>query len=126
MPQAAIQKFADWLTERCEFLRNLEQEAQRTLQEDNDTDKYKAMMCQKAMFLQALPEEAEAHMEGVPDDIADMAAERLDRFSRSASQALSIDSVFFMFALLYPEDHKPGQPNALEVLTAEIAELAKK
>ncbi len=58
MPRNAVHSFAAWLTGRCEFLHNLEAEAERVLQEDKDTDKYTALMRQKAMFLQALPEEA--------------------------------------------------------------------
>jgi hypothetical protein len=44
----------------------------------------------------------------------------MERFSMSASTALRIGSVFFMTALLYPEDHKPGDPNDLEVYIGEL------
>ena len=125
MPDAAIKKFALWLQERCEFLANLEQEAERILQKDKNTEQYRALMRQKAMFLQALPEEAEIYMDVLPDNIANKAGARLDRFAASASRALEIDSVFFMYALLYPEDHQKGLPNDLEAFTAEIAALAE-
>lgn len=126
MPDTPIAAFAAWLKERCEFLQNLEREAERLLQADHNTEKYKAMMCQKAMFIQALPEEAEKHLDGLPPEVADMALGRLERFSRSASRALDINSAFYMYALLYPEEHQKGQPNDLEVFTAEIAALAGK
>lgn len=126
MPQTVIKQLADWLDERCLFLRNLEKEARRVLQEDGDTEKYKALMGQKAMFLQALPEEADKRLDAVPEAVGDMVAGRLEAFSASASQALRIDSVFYMYALLYPDDHKAGEPNNLELLAAEVAALAGK
>ena len=35
-------------------------------------------------------------------------------------ESLDIGSVFYMSALLYPDDHKPGEPNALESWLAEL------
>lgn len=124
MPDMTIFSFADWLTERCEFLRNLEAEAERVLQEDKDTDKYKALMCQKAMFLAALPEEAESRASQLPGETAGAVMGRLGRFAHNASRALSIGSVFYMYALLYPDDHVKGEPNDLERLAAEIRNMA--
>ena len=124
MPATSIRAFAEWLTERCEFLHNLETEAERVLQEDKDTDKYKALMCQKAMFLQALPEEAEARANALPDEAAETAMQRLERFAGNASRALSIGSVFYMYALLYPDNHKKGEPNDLDLLAADMRDLA--
>lgn len=125
MPNAAIQDFALWLDERCLFLRNLEAEADHALHKNKNPDKYRTLMCQKALFLEALPEEAEERLANLPEEAADMAAKRLNRFSRRAAQALDIDSVFYMYALLYPDDHVKGQPNALELFAAEIAAMAK-
>lgn len=125
MPNAVISEFALWLQERCDFLRNLEAEAERVLQKDKDTDKYKALMCQKAMFLQALPGEAEQYAAGLPGDVARAALEQLRRFSSNASHALSLDSVFYMSALLYPDNHVKGEPNNLERLAAGMKNLAE-
>lgn len=126
MPHAAIREFALWLQERCEFLRNLEAEAERVLQIDKDTEKYRALMCQKAMFLQALPGEAEKHAAAAPADVARMAMERLEQFSVNASRALGLESVFYMSALLYPDSHIKGEPNNLERLAADIAAQANR
>ncbi len=126
MRKEDIAAFSLWLTERCEFLHNLEREAERVLQQEKDTEKYKALMCQKAMFLQALPEEAEDRADLLPDDTADMVMERLEYFSGNASRALRVGSVFFMYALLYPDDHKKGDPNDLDKLAAEVRTLAAK
>lgn len=124
MPDIAIQSFALWLSERCEFLHNLEEEAERVLLQDKNTDKYKTLMCQKAMFLQALPDEAEKLVTSLPDAKANEVLERLDRFSANASRALGLDSVFYMSALLYPENHRKGEPNDLDRLAAEMRALA--
>lgn len=124
MPDTAILSFALWLSERCEFLRNLEEEAARVLQQDKNTDKYKALMCQKAMFLQALPAEAGKLVTALPEAVANEAFERLEQFSANASRALGLDSVFYMSALLYPDNHKKGEPNNLDRLAAEIRALA--
>ncbi len=120
--QHNIRSFANWLKERCEFLHNLEAEAERILQKDKDTDKYKSLMCQKAMFLQALPEEAEKTAALLPDDVAEFAMQRLERFAANASRALEIGSVFYMYALLYPDNHAKGEPNDLDLLAIEIEE----
>lgn len=122
----ALESFALWLSERRDFLRNLEKEAARVLEEDADTDKYRALMCQKAWFLEAFPEEAKKCLHGVAGDASSLITQRLERFSRSASRALELDSVFFMYALLYPEDHKKGEPNDLDILVAEVCSLAGK
>ncbi|CAK7032128.1 MAG: hypothetical protein DELT_02835 [Desulfovibrio sp.] len=123
MPNA-LAPFVHWLSERRDFLRNLEKEAVRVLQEDKNPDKYRSLMCQKAQFLEALPEEAEKHMAGIPEATAGMIEKRLGRFSHNASQALELDSVFYMYALLYPDDHKEGEPNDLDRFVAELAEKA--
>lgn len=124
MPNA-LTSFVRWLSERRDFLRNLENEAIRVLREDENPDKYRALMCQKAQFLEELPEEAEKHMRGIHDDDAAFVAKRLSKFSRNASQALELDSVFYMYALLYPENHQEGDPNDLDTFVAELAEKAK-
>ena len=115
-----IESFALWLSERCEFLRNLENEAERELQINKDTDKYRALMNQKALFLQALPEEAEKHAANLSGEAADFALERLEQFAANASVALRLNSVFYMSALLYPDDHKKGDPNNLDRLAASL------
>ncbi|MDR3073245.1 MAG: hypothetical protein LBV01_00800 [Deltaproteobacteria bacterium] len=122
----AVKAFSLWLSERCAFLQGLEQEAGRVLQEKKDTEKYHALMRQKAVFLMGLPAEAASRMEGLPEEAAATVSSRLERFSQSAARALELDSVFYMYALLYPDEHVKGQPNNLELLAAEIASLAGK
>ena len=47
---------------------------------------------------------------------------RLRAFSASANNALRLGSLFYMSALLYPEDHKPGQPDDMQVFIASLTD----
>lgn len=45
---------------------------------------------------------------------------RLARFTASAENALALDSVFYMSALLFPDEYRDGEPNDLELFRDEI------
>ena len=60
------------------------------------------------------------YLEELPEQLQDQAGHRLHRFSASARNALRIGSIFYMSALLYPEDHKPGQPDDLQVFIRRL------
>ena len=77
-------------------------------------------MQEKARLLASLEEEGEAYLEELPEQLQDQAGHRLHRFSASARNALRIGSIFYMSALLYPEDHKPGQPDDLQVFIRRL------
>ena len=72
------------------------------------------------ILLASLEEEGEAYLEELPEQLQDQAGHRLHRFSASARNALRIGSIFYMSALLYPEDHKPGQPDDLQVFIRRL------
>ena len=59
----------------------------------------------------------------VEGELGDEITQKLEQFSMSASTALRIGSVFFMTALLYPEDHKPGEPNDLDAYIEKLKGL---
>ena len=126
MPQPALEAFAEWLAERAAHVRSLEAEAAHALYEKNDRDRYFLLMRNKALFLQALPDEAEERLATLPEDAAHEAAKRLNRFAAGAEQALELDSPFYMSALLYPDEHKQGEPNNLDILAAKFAARAGK
>ena len=46
--------------------------------------------------------------------------EVLSAFSQNARTALHLDSVFYMSALLYPDDHRKGEPDNLEKLIISL------
>lgn len=116
-PAAAL---ADFLDERARSVRVIEAEAEALIHGKQDQAGYAARMREKAELLAGLAEAAHELLDALPEKRADAAAARLEQFSGSAAMSLKVGSVFFMSALLYPEDHKPGQPNDLERFAAEV------
>jgi len=100
--------------EAAQRIRALEAEALAALHEKNDPAAHRAGMTEKCLVLEALPEEAEAHLPdpATPDTAAFAAG--LEDFAKRAGMALSLESIFFMGALLYPDDYQDGEPNDLE------------
>lgn len=120
-----IKTLADMLRGVAQEVRTLEGEAQTLLHERNDPQGYRAKMVEKASLLAELADQAAKPLAALPPDLAKPLRERIARFSRSAATALDIGSVFFMSALLYPEEHKPGEPNDLETFVETIASEAQ-
>jgi hypothetical protein len=116
-PAAAL---ADFLDERAATVRAIEAEAEAIIRNQKDQAGYTARMRGKAELLAKLAEDGRALAAALPEARAKAAAERLEQFSGSAAMSLRVGSVFFMSALLYPEDHTPGQPNDLETFAAEV------
>ncbi len=109
------------LEERCATLRDIESEARRAIQHDNDPDHYRELMRHKAEILAALENDVTPYFPALPADLAARAQKRIGRFSASAANALALNSTFYMSALLYPEGHQEGQPNDLEEFVVELA-----
>ncbi len=120
-PTAAL---ADFLDDKARQVRAIEAEAEAIIHgagdQPGDQAGYQAKMRRKAELLAALADEAEALAEALPVPLAEAAAETLGGFSANAANSLRIGSVFYMSALLYPDDHKPGEPNNLERFAAEV------
>lgn len=115
-----IKALADLLRGVAQEVRTLEGEAQALLHDQNDPQGYRGKMVEKATLLAELADHSAKPLAALPPAQAKPLRERLERFSRSAATALDIGSVFFMSALLYPEDHKPGEPNDLETFVETI------
>jgi hypothetical protein len=117
VPKAAL----DLVATAARHIRELEAEALGALHGAGDTAAHREGLTRKCLILEALPEEAAGVLAAAKDgpqapDAADVAAftAGLESFAHRAGQALSLESVFFMGALLYPEDYQEGQPNDLE------------
>ncbi len=95
-------------------IRLLEMEAQEALFEHDDNAAYKQKLREKALLLMELPETLHPLLEGVKSDAANEIRSAANGFSRRAEPALGLSSTFFMAALLYPENSKPGDRNDLE------------
>ena len=112
--------FATWLLDRCNQVALLEKEAAAALHTDDNPEQYRRIMRQKALLLESLYIDTEPLLAPLPGEQARMAADRLRRFSASAARSLELESVFYMSALLFPENHSEGEPNDLEAFLAEV------
>lgn len=113
------QSLVDFLEEACASVRHLEEAAAAAIQQE-DAETYRRLMHDKAELLQGLAHRAESKVEALPEALRQWVLQRLNRFSASAGQALQLGSVFYMSALLFPEEHQSGQPNDLENFTIEV------
>lgn len=100
-------QFISWLKDRHAQAMGRENEALALLAK-GDVDGYRSKMREKAEILSRLADDASAA------GFAERLAGRLRQFSESAATALALNSVFYMSALLYPDDHKKGEPDNLQ------------
>ena len=109
------QAFIEWMEARYAAVMAAERQALAEL-DVGDIDAYNAAMKEKATLLAGMDREAAELVVGVEDAVLrDGVTHALHRFSNSARNSLRIGSVFYMSALLYPDDHKPGEPDNLRL-----------
>lgn len=123
MSTAPILALADFLDQRALAVKAIEAEAEAILHETGDQAGYAAKMRGKAELLAALAEDGDGlvtALEQADPALGEAAGQRLEAFSGSAATSLRVGSVFFMSALLYNDDHQPGQPNNLELFAREV------
>ena len=102
----------DWLRARHAAIMALEQEGLALLRK-GDKEGYNAMMRAKAESVAALAKDAAPVLAPLPEAERERILNGLMRFSQSAAMGLRLGSVFYMWALLYPDEHKPGEPDNL-------------
>ncbi len=119
MEKQAIEELIEFLEKKAGEVHRLEEEGDALLQSEGQRA-FQIKAEAKAELLAALAEDAWKLTEKLEGDQGKAVAQRLEQFSMSASTALRIGSVFFMTALLYPEDHKPGEPNDLDMFITEL------
>lgn len=112
-------EFVEWLNDRCADITELEAEGKRQ-RDAGDARAFCEVMRKKAALLAGIAKEGELHVEALPEKLKGNARSRLARFSASARNALALESVFYMSALLFPDDHHEGDPNDLELFREEI------
>lgn len=110
IPGAALDK----AREAARRIRELEGEALSALHGAGDTAAHRTKLTEKCVLLTGLPEEVEELLPDPPTPDDKALADGLEDFARRAGMALSLESVFFMGALLYPEEYQDGDPNDLE------------
>lgn len=107
----------DYLAETAKTIREIEAKAKACLGTVYSKE-YDDLMHQKARILLELADNAhEQDTKGIKN--LKEIFKTLQQFSQSAETALSLNSSWYMSALLYPEDYKDGSPNNLEKLIAE-------
>ena len=118
-----VENYLAWLEEASSDVLDKEMQAKACLVEADYADAYKNLMIAKAEIIRQLPQEFQQAFPG--KDPAVRAAwerimSRLRDFAAGAENALAVGSPFYMSALLYPDEHQPGEPNNLELLIAEL------
>jgi hypothetical protein len=101
-------------------IRTIESAALTALHEERDEVAYRGLMREKAEVLRDLPSAMAPFVQRMEQRERDAIEPRLDGFARSAGTALKLDSVFYMSALLYPENYTEGEPNDLERWIVEL------
>jgi len=119
MAEKGMDRLIPRLKEMAQTIRDIEASADAALK-NGDKEGYTEKMREKARLLQLLPETMAPITEDLPDTVRGPVEDRLGRFSASAASALRLDSVFYMWALLYPEDYQEGEPNDLERYIADL------
>jgi len=119
MPNQVLLDLIVFLEKTAADVKRLEEEAEILIGSDGQIA-FQTKVEEKAEILAALGEKAWKLTEKIEGELGNEIARNLEQFSMSASAALRIGSVFFMTALLYPENHKPGEPNDLETLIEDL------
>jgi len=119
MQKQALAELISFLEDKAATVRRLEKEGDAVLTAEGQ-HAFQVKLEEKAELLASLGEKAWKLTDAVGGELGKSIAMQLEQFSMSASASLRIGSVFFMTALLYPEDHVPGEPNDLDVFITEL------
>lgn len=118
-----IENYVAWLQKANRAVFDKEAQAKACLNEADYAQAYKGLMAEKAGLIQQLPSgfrDAFSEKDESSRAAWEHIVNRLSEFAMGAENALSIGSPFYMSALLYPDEHQPGEPNNLELLIAEL------
>ncbi len=116
----AEERFLAWLDSAVSTIAKFEAQARAVLKNGGGSAEYADIMLEKAEFIAELHDDARPYLRELRAEARAHADARLRAFSDSAERALNINSPFYMSALLFPENHKPGDPNNLELLSNEM------
>ncbi|MGD9506374.1 MAG: hypothetical protein AB7W37_15805 [Syntrophobacteraceae bacterium] len=109
-----IGKAIGLLHESATKIRRLESEAKDALFSRDDAAEHRKKLQEKAMLLMDLPDVMEEALAGMDDDAAEDILMGVRDFARRAGQAMGLSSIFYMSALLYPDDYREGDQNDFE------------
>lgn len=120
MEQDAFTEFTLWLETQADEIAVLEAESHKALHKQHDEFSYRQTMEKKAEKLAKLHKEAMPLLTALPEEHRSALEKTLAHFSTSAATALRIGSIFYMSALLYPENYQKGEANDLEKFIESI------
>jgi hypothetical protein len=95
-------------------IRTLEAEAREALFTQDDKEIYTRKLKEKTMKLMELPDTLEPLLENLDAGARNEIQSGLENFSGRAGRAWGLSSLFYMSALLYPDDYVGGDKNDLE------------
>lgn len=121
MANASLNDFIIWLKEKHEKIADLEKEALHLLHNKNDDAGYRQKMHEKAEIIAKLYTDAQPKIVNIPQK--DIIEKTLKEFSNGGKMAINLNSIFYMSALLYPDDHKKGEPDNLEKFINKIKNI---
>jgi 16S rRNA C967 or C1407 C5-methylase (RsmB/RsmF family) len=116
MAKTPREKAKEALIAKAKTIRDLEAEAKKKLKEDQAQEEYNRLLRDKARTIHSLLYDLQDELEGLPEELQDQLESALENMGVRASQALEVDSPFFMAMLLYPDDYTEGEENELEQL----------
>ena len=116
MAETPREQAKEALTAKAKMIRDLEAEAKRKLHGEGDQQAYYRLLREKAQTIHSLLYEVQDDLEELPEEVQDKIESALESMGVRASQALEVDSPFFMAMLLYPDDYVEGEENELEQL----------
>lgn len=114
-----IGKVLEMVRDTAVSIRELEKSALEDLHGQGDKDSHRFKMMEKCELLAEMSEHAEPYLKG-DDPVSERLRQGLKDFARRANMALDLESIFFMSALLYPDDYQDGDPNDLERFLARF------
>ena len=120
MEQTPCTPLIHWLSEQAHAIATIEEKAHVALQKEKNPAAYRELMVGKATLLAKLSLDSRPYTKNLPETLATSVNATLMSFSQNAAQALQLDSVFYMSALLYPDDHKEGELNNLQKFIASL------
>lgn len=95
-------------------VRELEVQAQKALYTHGDVAGHRESLVEKCRRIAALPDAVEVLLPQPGTDDMTIFVAGLEGLAERAEMGLSLESIFFMGSLLYPEDYHEGDPNDLE------------
>lgn len=115
----ATKKLIFWLESEHSRIMNFENDAIKAL-DNSDNETYLKNIKKKAEALAEIYSNSENYLVNVPANIADITRNTLSNFSGNAKMSLKINSPFFMSALLYPDEHKKGEPDNFAIFIKDL------